>query len=113
VRKGSEREFEQVWLTRKSHLEEVPGFVVFHLLRGPEKDDHVLYASHSQWRSEEHFAALDALGGLPQGACGSRHRQVALSRPSRARMLHRAPGGEGSRRVQRRRRVAPAVNSRG
>jgi heme-degrading monooxygenase HmoA len=57
VRKGSEREFEQVWLSRKSHLEEVPGFVVFHLLRGPEKDDHVLYASHSQWRSEEHFAA--------------------------------------------------------
>ena len=35
----------------------MPGFVVFHLLRGPEKDDHVLYASHSQWRSEEHFAA--------------------------------------------------------
>jgi heme-degrading monooxygenase HmoA len=42
VRKGSEHDFEQVWLTRQSHLEEVPGFVVFHLLKGPEKDDHVL-----------------------------------------------------------------------
>ena len=57
VRKGSEHDFEQVWLTRQSHLEEVPGFVVFHLLKGPEKDDHVLYASHSEWRSEKHFEA--------------------------------------------------------
>jgi hypothetical protein len=23
--------------------------MVFHLLKGPEKDDHVLYASHSVW----------------------------------------------------------------
>ena len=57
VRKGSEHDFEQVWLTRQSHLEEVPGFVVFHLLKGPEKDDHVLYASHSLWRSRADFEA--------------------------------------------------------
>ena len=57
VRKGSEHDFEQVWLTRQSHLEEVPGFVIFHLLKGPEKDDHVLYASHSEWRSQKHFEA--------------------------------------------------------
>jgi hypothetical protein len=44
VRKGSEHEFEQVWLTRETHLETMPGFVVFHLLKGPEGDDHVLYA---------------------------------------------------------------------
>ena len=31
VRKGSERDFQQVWLTRETHLETVPGFVVFHL----------------------------------------------------------------------------------
>jgi heme-degrading monooxygenase HmoA len=53
VRIGSEHDFEQVWLTRQSHLEEVPGFIVFHLLKGPEKDDHVLYASHSEWRSQK------------------------------------------------------------
>ena len=47
VHKGSERDFEQVWLTRQTHLEQVPGFMVFHLLKRPEKDDHVLYASHS------------------------------------------------------------------
>ena len=56
VRKGAERDFEQVWLSRETHLENVPGFLVFHLLKGPERDDHVLYASHSLWRSEKHFA---------------------------------------------------------
>lgn len=52
VRKGAEPDFEQVWLNRDSHLKDVPGFVAFHLLKGPERDDHVLYASHSLWRSE-------------------------------------------------------------
>ncbi|MGH6866355.1 MAG: antibiotic biosynthesis monooxygenase family protein [Methyloceanibacter sp.] len=55
VRKGSERDFEQVWLTRETHLEDVPGFVEFQLLKGPEQDDYVLYASHSLWQSESHF----------------------------------------------------------
>jgi heme-degrading monooxygenase HmoA len=55
VRKGSEHDFEQVWLTRETHLETVPGFIAFHLLKGPERDDHVLYASHSLWGSEAQF----------------------------------------------------------
>ena len=42
VAKGSEADFEQVWLTRDTHLDEVPGFVEFHLLRGPEAEDHTL-----------------------------------------------------------------------
>ena len=57
VRKGSELDFEQVWLTRETHLDGVPGFVVFHLLKGPERDDHAVYASHTVWRSEKHFEA--------------------------------------------------------
>ena len=57
VNKGYERDFEQVWLTRKTHLEDVPGFIQFHLLKGPERDDHVLYASHSLWRSQGDFEA--------------------------------------------------------
>lgn len=55
VLKGAEKDFEQVWLTRETHLEDVPGFVEFHLLKGPERDDHVLYASHSIWRSQSDF----------------------------------------------------------
>jgi len=57
VKKGSEYDFEQIWLTRETHLEGVPGFIAFQLLKGPERDDYVLYASHSQWRSEENFIA--------------------------------------------------------
>lgn len=57
VLKGSEKDFEQVWLTRDTHLNEVPGFVVFHLLKGPEREDHVLYSSHTIWNSFADFEA--------------------------------------------------------
>jgi len=57
VNKGSEHDFEKLWLTRETHLEDVPGFVEFQLLKGPERDDHVLYASHSLWRSQTDFEA--------------------------------------------------------
>ena len=55
VVKGSETDFETVWRNRDSHLESVPGFVEFHLLRGPEHDDHTLYSSHTVWRRREDF----------------------------------------------------------
>lgn len=57
VRKGAESEFERVWQTRESHLDGVPGFIEFHLLKGPESEDHTLYASHSLWRSRADFEA--------------------------------------------------------
>jgi heme-degrading monooxygenase HmoA len=57
VKKGSEHDFEQVWLDRETHLGEVPGFMVFHLLKGPEREDHTLYSSHSTWRSRADFEA--------------------------------------------------------
>jgi heme-degrading monooxygenase HmoA len=49
--------FEEVWTKRETHLREVPGFLSFHLLRGPEREDHVLYASHAVWRSRADFEA--------------------------------------------------------
>lgn len=54
---GEEKAFEEVWKTRDSHLDGVPGFVGFHLLRGPSAEDHTLYASHSVWNSREDFEA--------------------------------------------------------
>jgi heme-degrading monooxygenase HmoA len=57
VRKGSEDAFEAVWLNRDTHLEKVPGFVEFRLLKGPQAEDHTLYASHSTWRSRAAFEA--------------------------------------------------------
>ncbi len=55
IAKGSEADFEQIWAERETFLDEVPGFVEFHLLRGPEAEDHTLYASHSVWETEDAF----------------------------------------------------------
>jgi heme-degrading monooxygenase HmoA len=52
---GHEREFEDVWLGRDIFLNEVPGFVEFHLVRGPSEDGHTLYATHTIWASEDAF----------------------------------------------------------
>jgi heme-degrading monooxygenase HmoA len=57
VKKGSEEEFERVWLNRDSYLDRVPGFVEFHLLRGPPAEDHTLYASHTVWQTKAAFEA--------------------------------------------------------
>jgi heme-degrading monooxygenase HmoA len=57
VKKGCEKDFEQVWLSRDTHLNGVPGFVEFHLLKGPELDDYTLYSSHSVWQSRATFEA--------------------------------------------------------
>lgn len=50
-----EDDFENVWRTRDSRLADVPGFVEFHLLRGPTTDDHTLFASHTIWQDREAF----------------------------------------------------------
>ena len=55
VLKDATADFETVWRERDSRLGEMPGFVSFHLLRGPDADDHVLYASHTIWRSRADF----------------------------------------------------------
>jgi len=55
VVKGAEADFEAVWRNRDSHLDTVPGFVEFHLLKGPERDDHTLYSSHTIWTSRDDF----------------------------------------------------------
>ena len=39
------------------HLDKVPGFVEFHLLKGPEVEDHTLYASHRVWKNRATFEA--------------------------------------------------------
>jgi heme-degrading monooxygenase HmoA len=57
IAKGSEEEFEAIWRNRDRRLSEVPGFVEFHLLKGPQHDDHTLFASHTVWRSHDDFVA--------------------------------------------------------
>ena len=57
VIKGSEAAFENVWLSRDTYLDKAPGFVEFHLLKGPEVEDHTLYASHTVWKNRANFEA--------------------------------------------------------
>lgn len=47
--------FEALWLGRDSQLKGLPGFVEFHMLKGPDKDGTILYSSHTVWESEDHF----------------------------------------------------------
>lgn len=55
VKQGSEDAFERVWSSRDSYLDRVPGFLEFHLLKGPAADDHVLYSTHTLWQSKAAF----------------------------------------------------------
>lgn len=57
VRKGMEKAFEDVWSSRESYLDRMTGFIEFHLLKGPDGEDHTLYASHTVWRSRHDFEA--------------------------------------------------------
>ena len=52
---GQEEAFETIWKTRETHLDSVAGFQEFRLLKGPEREDHTLYASHTIWASQEAF----------------------------------------------------------
>lgn len=57
IARGREQVFEELWRKRESHLEGVPGFREFHLLKGPQDDEASLYASHSTWASRQDFEA--------------------------------------------------------
>lgn len=76
VVKGSEAAFEKVWRTRDTHLHEVPGFLEFHLLKGPEAEDHTLYASHTVWESHDAFEAW-----TKSEAFRAAHRNAGENRP--------------------------------
>ncbi|MEL6196152.1 MAG: antibiotic biosynthesis monooxygenase [Pseudomonadota bacterium] len=52
---GHEEAFEEVWRGRETRLQEMEGFKTFHLLRGPQRDDHTLYASHTVWTDRPAF----------------------------------------------------------
>jgi heme-degrading monooxygenase HmoA len=57
VKPGSEQAFEDVWTSRETYLDRMQGFVEFHLLKGPQAEDHTLYSSHTVWASKADFEA--------------------------------------------------------
>ncbi|AHJ62249.1 putative cytosolic protein [Granulibacter bethesdensis] len=68
--------FEEVWANRPSFLETVPGFIEFHLLKGPVREDHVLYASHTIWASHATFEAWTR-----SEAFRAAHKNAGTNRP--------------------------------
>ena len=75
VLRGAEQDFETVWTSRDTHLHGVPGFITFHLLRGPEREDHTLFASHTLWASRgafEDWTRSEAFRRAHAGAGGNK-----------------------------------------
>lgn len=76
VTTGNEGIFEKMWFDREIHIDRVPGFVAFHLLRGPEKEDHTLYSSHTLWQTRGAFEAW-----TKSEAFRAAHRDAGSSKP--------------------------------
>ena len=59
VNQGKESAFEEMWRSRETYLNDVPGFVAFALLRNsmPNDSKTTEYISHSTWRSSKDFEA--------------------------------------------------------
>lgn len=87
--------FEEIWLGRESKLTEVPGFVEFYMLRGPEREGYRLYASHTMWESKEVFenwtksdAFRTAHGGVGKAGAEKAEGETAVrTRPSAGALM--------------------------
>ena len=55
VKLGEESYFENVWKNRDTHLNKVPGFKKFNLIKSESNETYTLYASHSEWESKQDF----------------------------------------------------------
>jgi len=64
VKKGSEDAFEKVWLGRDSYLDRVTGFLEFHLLKGPEAEDHTLLFLAQRVAEQAGLRGVDQVGGI-------------------------------------------------
>ena len=88
VIRGAEADFEQVWTRRDTQLRDVPGFLSFHLLRGPEREDHTLYSSHTSWQCRADFETWTVRRRFG--------RRIATPAPT-GRSISAIPNSRGSR----------------
>jgi heme-degrading monooxygenase HmoA len=72
---GREQVFEDLWRSRDSYLDDVPGFREFQLLRGPSDDEGTLFASHTVWDSREAFEAWTKSESFVKAHRSARARQ--------------------------------------
>ena len=79
---GREDDFENIWKKRDTHLDNVRGFRRFNLIKGKIRDNYRLYASHSEWNSENDFinwTKSDAFRKAHKGA--GQHSEIYLGHP--------------------------------
>ena len=103
VIKGSEAAFENVWLSRDTHLDTVPGFIEFHLLKGPEAEDHTLYASHTVWKNRAAFEAWtksEAFRAAHASAGGNKPLYLGHPQFEGFETIQTVGGGKGTGRVK-------------
>ena len=77
-----ENDFENIWAKRETHLNHVPGFIEFHLVKGNTEDTHTLYVSHSTWESRkdfENWTKSEAFRKAHKGA--GEHSEIYLEHP--------------------------------
>jgi hypothetical protein len=71
-----------------THLRDVPGFITFHLLRGPDREDHTLYSSHS----------VGAAGQISRPGRGRTRSAAHIIRPvPTSRFISGIPSSKASR----------------
>ena len=77
-----ENDFENIWKKRETHLNDVPGFIEFHLVKGKSEETHTLYASHSTWNTRkdfENWTKSEAFRKAHKGA--GEHSDIYLEHP--------------------------------
>tara|TARA_Y100000741_G_C17926822_1_gene425972 strand:- start:67 stop:357 length:291 start_codon:yes stop_codon:yes gene_type:complete len=82
IKLGREKDFEKIWMQRESYLEDVAGFIKFHLIKGSKEETYRLYASHSTWNSEDDFlnwTKSEAFRSAHKGA--GKNSDIYLSHP--------------------------------
>ena len=80
---GREKDFEEIWRTRETHLDDVEGFKKFNLLKGPTNEEYALYTSHSTWASRadfENWTKSEAFRKAHSG--GVQHKDIYLGHPN-------------------------------
>ena len=55
VKLGEETYFEEIWKNIDTHLNKVPGFKKFNLIKSESNETYTLYASHSEWETKQDF----------------------------------------------------------
>ena len=82
VKLSGETYFEEIWKNRATHLNEVPGFKKFNLIKSESNEEYTLYASHSEWESTQDFinwTKSEAFRMAHKNAC--EQKTVSLDHP--------------------------------